>query len=496
MRFLALALPVILSLAPQDDLDSRLDAFSKQIIPGSDPVAARFQKALPTRAGRIVLRDRIEKAAEALRAVSERDAVPEYFQTRFEEVGGAYRLRKGQEEFRRHMVDDYKASKADIERLRPVIKEVADNLADTPEINAKLKKYLSHPGTVEFFYLGDLRQKSRPDIYVILKKLGELFAQTEDGKFYIPDARQDVAEKFCRLGGALMDASRDVSAQLGAVCEKLATIDELHQRLKKAGADPLFACVLLKKSIDNADINDIEPSIQKLRGASDELARKLPEVFEPTPNGKVLVEKAYTQVSRSLDAYDQARAKVAVLREPGRQLAVRLRAGDERTETFRKMLQSDAVLALLDIDVGGEEADPVKYVLSQIRKAVSKDADGKYRVLPEVAEHLDNEIKDPVRTAEREDRAFKIVSMYGEKIEDKELREIFTSRYGKFEVERTMKELLSIRSYDGLKTWTERHFEKSAAGVTLKASSKGEIESILSEIEKLEKESRKNDLKD
>src|SRR6185503_8368098 len=291
MRPIALAL--LLSLTPQDDVDGRLDGFGRQIVPGGDPTVVRFQKAVATRPGKIVLRDRIEKSAETLRRESERDAVPEYFRTRLDEVGGAFKLRKGQEEFRRRLIEDYKTSKAEIERIRPMVKEVADNMADTPEINAKLKKYLSHPATVDALYLRDLRQRSRPDIYVILKKLGELFAQSEDGKFYIPDARQDLAEKFCRVGTAMMDATRDVSTQLGAVCEKLAAVDDLHQRLKKAGADPLFACMLLKKSIENADINDIEPAIQKLRGSSDELARKLPEVFEETPKGKVLVEKAY-----------------------------------------------------------------------------------------------------------------------------------------------------------------------------------------------------------
>src|SRR6185295_19659429 len=132
MRLLTLAL--LAALVPQDDLDGRLDAFGRQIQPGNDPAVARFQQAVATRAGKIVLRDRIEKSAEALRSQSERDAVPEYFRTRFEEVGSAWRLRKGQEDFRRRIVEDYKLSKADIDRIRPVVKEVADNLVDEPEI--------------------------------------------------------------------------------------------------------------------------------------------------------------------------------------------------------------------------------------------------------------------------------------------------------------------------------------------------------------------------
>ena len=150
------------------------------------------------------------------------------------------------------------------------------------------------------------------------------------------------------------------------------------------------------------------------------------------------------------------------------------------------------MLALLDVDAGGEEADPAKYVAAKLRQALSKDPDGKYRVLPGVADDLNRQIKDPVRA----DRAFKIVSMHGEKIEDKELREIFTARYGKFEVERTMKERLSVRNYDGLKDWIGAHFESVGPSFKLRAASKGEIETVLKEIERLENESKKNDLKD
>jgi predicted proteasome-type protease len=270
-------------------------------------------------------------------------------------------------------VDDYAVSKAEMDRIRPVIREVADNLADSPEINAKLKRYLSHPSIVEKLYLGDLRQKSRPDIYVILKKLGEVLTQGEDGRFFIPEARQETADKFTRLGRALIDTTASMSTQLSATSESLVLIDDLHRRLKTAASDPLFSMVLVKNAFDNADPHDLDPVIGKLKEHAEELARKLPEVFEQTPKGKVLVEKAYAGVTKALDTYDRAKSKVGMLRTPGKQLAARLREGDERLELFRKMLQSDAVLALLDIDVGGKEADPVKYVAAQIRKVADED---------------------------------------------------------------------------------------------------------------------------
>src|SRR5262245_26090172 len=134
MRLLLLAVPLVLAFAP-DELDTRIDTFAGKINAGGDETVARFQKAASTRPGKIVLPDRIEAAAEGLRSRSERDVVPDFCRSIFEELGDVYRLRKGQEEYRRRLLDDYAICKADMDRIRPIIKEVADNLADTPEIN-------------------------------------------------------------------------------------------------------------------------------------------------------------------------------------------------------------------------------------------------------------------------------------------------------------------------------------------------------------------------
>jgi hypothetical protein len=59
----------------------------------------------------------------------------------------------------------------------------------------------------EQLYLGDLRQKSRPDIYVILKKLGEGLRPGRGRPLLHPEARYEDGDKFVRMGGALMDAT-------------------------------------------------------------------------------------------------------------------------------------------------------------------------------------------------------------------------------------------------------------------------------------------------
>lgn len=496
MRHLFLLAPLLLGIMPQEDLDRRVDQFAGQIVPGTDDTVAKFQKALKTRPGKIVLRDRAEKAAEILRRLAERDAVPDYFKARFDEKDGVYRLKAGQEGFRKQLLDDYAAAKADMDRIRPIVKDLVDNLVDEPEINARLKKYLSHPSAVESIYNGDVRRKTRPDIYVLLRKLGEVFAQAEDGRFYVPEGKREAGKLYAKIGVTVSETSAATAAWLAKFAEGIAPFDDLHKRLKKEAGDPLFVGILLKKSLDNLDPNDVDSALAKYRDAAAELKARIPEVFQDTPQGKVLTEKTADGIQEKFAELDKARSKARLLREPARQLASRLREGDELTADFRKAFGSDVLLALLDIDVGGEESDAVAIVTAQVRKAVQKRPDGKYHVLPEVAEEVGREMKDPAQAQAKEERFLRIIAMYGEKMEDPELKAVFTSYFGRHEVERAAKEALSVQNPDGLKAWIERHFDKGADGWRLRATSKPEIEAVLAEAEKIQKEAEKKDLKD
>lgn len=495
MRQLVLLVPLLLGIAPQEDVDRRVDEFAGRIVPGTDETVAKLQKVLKTRPGKIVLRDRAEKAGEILRRLAERDALPDYFKARFEEKDGVYRLRAGQEDWRKKLLEDHAAAKADMDKIRPIVKDLVDNLVDEPEINARLKRFLSHPSSIESIYNGDVRRKTRPDIYVLLRKLGEVFAQGEDGRFFVPEGRRDTARLYARVGTVVGQTSADTAAWLGKFCEGVAPFDDVHKRLKKDASDPLFVLVLLKKALDGLDPNDVETALTKFKDSAEEIKARVPEIFMNTPQGKVLVDKA-GELQEKFDTLDKARSKVRVLREPARQLAARLRDGDELHESLRKALQSDAILALLDIDAGGEESDVMAIVTAQIKKAVQKRPDGKYQVIPEVAEEVGREMKDPAQAQAREERALRLISMYGEKMEDPELKAVFTSYFGRHEVERAAKEALSIKVPDGLGAWIDKHFEKAADGYRLRATSRGEIEAVLAEAEKIQREAGKSDLKD
>ena len=142
MRWIPLLL-LLGGMAQEESFDQKVDAFASKIAAGQGDNLAAFQEAIGTPAGRIVLRDRTEKAADGLRRRAERNALPAYFEAHFEKVEKKYRLREGQDQFRRRIVDGYKIYAADVASLKPLIQKVVENLADDEEgPNAILRTYL------------------------------------------------------------------------------------------------------------------------------------------------------------------------------------------------------------------------------------------------------------------------------------------------------------------------------------------------------------------
>src|SRR5688572_10636863 len=133
MRFASLALILLLQ-----DTDP-VATFAGSLKPGDDDLVKRFQAAIQTRAGRVVLSDRAARMSDDLRKRAEKNALSDWFLGRFEEVDGRYRLRAGREEWRRDTIEAHAKYRAEIARVEPVLKEIAGKLVDAPEVNARLK---------------------------------------------------------------------------------------------------------------------------------------------------------------------------------------------------------------------------------------------------------------------------------------------------------------------------------------------------------------------
>ena len=172
--------------------------------------------------------------------------------------------------------------------------------------------------------------------------VGRFFAQAEDGRFYVPEGKRDLGKLYAKVGTTVNDTCVEMAAWLATFAEGIAPFDDQHKRLKKEVADPLFAGVLLKKALDNLDPNDVDSALKRYRDGAEEIKARIPEVFQNTPQGKILSDKAADGIAEKFAELDKARSKARVLRGPARQLSERLREGDEFTADF--LVQSTTYL--------------------------------------------------------------------------------------------------------------------------------------------------------
>lgn len=484
MRFACLALALALSSAQDPD---PVATFADSLRPGEDELARRFQAALKTRAGRLVLSDRAAQEAERLRRRAEKNALQDWFLGRFEGIDGRYRLKAGQEEWRKDTLAAYESYRAEIAKLEPAMKDIAAKLVDAPEVNARLKAMLLHPAAPHVIYYKDLRPKATPDVYVLLKQVGQFLAPDADGRLIVPESRRGLATAAKTLVDALVESASTASVSVAKACEKLTAVDELNDRIKAALKDPLFLGLVLKKAAGEFNPESAEEQARKIRDTADAL---VDQVEDGIVGGRVK-EEGREELRTLLDHYDARKKKAAILREPARRLARMIKPEDALAKALGERLQTDLVLALLGEEIQGGEGDATALLKAKVSEVLIETPEGKLRIHPDREAETAGELKNPERAFRDEEKALKLVSEHGARVEDVDLKAAFTAPYGRFVVEEEAKAAFAARTFDGLGAWIAKHFENG----TFKAGSRAEIEAVLSQAKAVEAKAASDDLK-
>lgn len=480
MRVACLALLLLV----QEDPVSR---FADSLRPGDDDLVKRFQAAIRTPAGRVVISDRAAKETERLRQRAEKNALQDWFLGRFEAVDGRYRLKASQGEWRKDTLAAHESYRAELARLEPAMKEIAAKLVDAPEVNARLKAMLLHPAAPHVIYYKDLRPKATPDVYVLRKAVGAFLAPDADGRLIVPESRRELATAARTLADALVKTAATASVSLSKACEKLTAVDELNDRIKAAAKDPLFIGLVLKKAAGEFKPESAEEQSRKIRDVADTL---MDQVDDGIVDGRVK-EEGREEVRGLLDHYDAHKKKAAILREPARRLAKMIKPEDALAKELGELLQSDIVLALLGQEIEGGGGDAAALLQAKVKEVLVETPEGKLRVHPDREAETAGELKNPERAFRDEEKALTLVAEHGARIEDLELKAAFTAPFGRFVVEEEAKAAFAARTFDGLGAWIARHFENG----TPKPASRSEIEDVLAQVKALEAKAANDDLK-
>lgn len=455
---------LLLLLLAQDPIET----FAREL-KGDDELTRRFRDEIRTPYGRIVLNDRAARAAAQLRRDAEKTALPDYFRARFEEKNGTLTMREGRDA----MLEGYRHFRKDLETIRPILDDLAKNLVAEPAVNRKLAEFLKSPDGPVILYVLILRPRVRPGPEVIAKELGGVFVPGDDGRYYVADAQVEPVKEVLEKIRAAEEASTKIRDALAKF--ELAEPDELHQKLKQAFRDPFFVAVLLKDSLHEGS------TVESIRGAGEAVDEGLAKSFE----GGVLREEGVEEAKKLLETWERAKPRVDILRPAMRAFVARMRSGDPMHDELRKVLVTDLVLIAIAAEADEIEPDPAAALRGFLASLVVKNDDGSWKVIPEQERELAGGLRKA--TEEFGARSLREVDDFASKIADAELREAFSSHYGKLYAGEAAKELLLSRTFDGLAHWIATHFENGK----IREGSRKEIEGVLEQAEKIRKESDK-----
>lgn len=438
--------------------DDRVRDFSRQL----DSSLDSFAETLRTPSGQIVMKDRVAKTLQELRRQAEREAFPEYLRTNFVEENGSYRLKN--DELRKRLDQGYADYLRDVDEVRAAMKEVADKLVATPEINAKLREFLTQDGMAEIVYVTAVRPIVRPDLRVLERELGQLFARGSDGLFGVPEIRVDAARGQLQASERKYAAARKMQARLK---EFLATV-EASEKLRAAADDLLFPIIYARDAFNNGDPR---------------AAEKVADEFKPD----------LAKLEPKLDAYAKARRLLDGMHDAVHEFVALMRTGDELHDGWRKLLELEIPVLPVAERISGGSAFPADVLKIQLQRGLRKNDDGSLQVRPEAEGQVKNNLAQTQRQIQGQQQRGKRVDDFAKKLADPELQKIYLSFYGKIAVEQATREIVASKKFDAFGAWTQKHFERNGDVWTLRKGSEKEIPAFLAEVERLKKESEKDD---
>jgi hypothetical protein len=455
---LSIAALTLILVQQEQDWNARADALAE----GLGEELSALRDALKSPEGRIVLRDRAEKAAAELRRRAEKEALAEFFTRGFDA------------DQRRDFIECFRVYQADLQVILPTLREIREKLVSEPAANRHLSKFLSHDLGPALVYLEAIAPKARPRPEAFLKKLGAFIVLDEDGRYRVAEPRMEefksIAEKARRKVAALDRIFKSLS-EFGP---RIAPADDFHKKLREAASDRLFTSILLAKALKKDDPDEIEK-------AADKVADRIEEAFDETREGRVLREENVGEIEKVLENYQLARRALQTLRPCAHKIAEKMRKGNEVDEMFAGLLREDFVILLISAEAAPMAADPSRALQAALGDAVVKTEDGRYRVSENAQDQISRHLPRILREAQRRAEA---LAPHADRTDDVEVREILRTPYGAWHVEQIIRADLATRKFDGLSAWVDAHFENRS----LKPGSKGEIESFLRDVERIRQE--------
>ena len=462
------------------DLAKKLDA-------GNDNLLKRFQKALGTEPGRIVLHDRADHFEAEARERAESEAVPDWYADHFTESNGRLAPKREQSKFRNELLEVTKSVNDDLAVVKKVFADTAKRVKSETEIERLFVRFLNSDAAPMVIYIHELQRRLRPDLGLLLESTDGTFVRRGDGRIQIHPGRHEEAERYLKTARKLNKALPLIREELADWSRDLATSDDFHKSVKKTLGDPKFAAFIALEILEDEDNRG--PVAQRLDG----FFETLEEFTEDTADGLVFRQEAREEIKEPLAEFRRMTQSLEVMKGPLDELAKLLVEDDELNRGWREILKSDLVRLRLSAELGPVGSDVETAVKGLLGEFLTETEDEQLKLAheepEEVREFVQNGFRE-YRTLRRRGRFF---DSFSRRIDDKEIATALQSTGGRLYVIRDVERRIDKLVTDGLQMWIDEHFEKTKGGLVLAQESEEAINDFLADFEAVTKELENDD---
>jgi hypothetical protein len=464
--------------------EQQIAAFTKRVA-GGDRLK-EFKAALATPAGKVVLRDRISFYEEQLRNESRDDALPSYFEKRFELTDGEYRLRAGQERYREELLSTVSAFNEDVEKIAAALRGVSQEIDGKTEADRLLVRFMNHEAAPAMLYIQELRERLRPDVGLVEKLLGQIFVANEDGKYIVRPGRRSEAAEYLKQVQVIRKSVKPIRAELAEWSKELVAKDDFHRRVKKALGEPLFASFIAAELIGEGG-GDISRKIQQF---FDELG----DIAVDTADGLEIVEAGEREeIERALKKYQQTVRISRKLSKALKSFAAKIDDQSELEKGWRDALSTELAI----VRIGGEyeyaDADADAIIRELLGEVLEDKGDNKKAVAAGRAEEVTRFVREMFRQFRSVRSRARSIDETAENLSDTDLSAALKTMGGKFAVLHSIQQELKAKQVDGFSVWLREHFVDTDNGWALRDGADQMIKEFLAEVSEVNAELKKDD---
>jgi beta-lactamase regulating signal transducer with metallopeptidase domain len=481
----------------------------------NETIVDHFKKILKTEQGKLLLQDRAFAKLEELKERALPEIWGKYQQYRHDNPDGNLN------EIDQELIARYKVYQDDIQLVEKEIQKIQSGLQLKTETGKLLHKFLSYDHAPSVLYASLVRGQVEYDQFQLLKFLHLIWKKNKDGKYEVLEERRidDDLDKpdqellYQKMFDNITSASLLLKEELSDWSNDLAGIDDLHEKLKLAMTEPLFASFCIRYISHEDSANKTGNYI------IDQYFKSLEEQTEDTAQGLVIRKEFRTHISNELIAYEKAKRVYGPIRKFLNEFKKQIDPSIQKNKVYYNWLDLDHLVFMIadNHEYRGDTPDVIVrdffnefFQVSKVYlKSLNDDSDDlfgetnpedsntkpstkapgksdnpnqkKLIIQSEQEEELNHRLQGWFQYYREIRRKNRLTRKLAENVKNEELKLALESLAGTMILFEELEKQIPLNSGDGLISWIDEYFVKDKDQWILRDNHRDVIQELLDE---------------